>query len=605
VIRGLIRKEIRDLLPFLLLGVFLLLLDVGDWLLQGFDTQTLQEDFATETFGLGVVMFLLSFAVGTGLLTREVDDRTLGFLDGLPVSRLRVFTTKYFATAGTLLLYPAGYLLLLLIQHGLARGSLDHALHPGLLVQAFALTCMVTGVGLALGMLLGFLRNLCWLFLALLATALKAVELYLPAIAAVNPVGLLQPHLVLSLNLFLRAGGDQGWKVKTQLSRPFVSAAVTILTIVAVFAAFLLIMVPYEKRESSTVVKDKAPGTEFTVSPAGSARTQYYSFSYPAQQSSTTKDLLAAADDLYGAVAQILEAERGVRIDVDLSGSLQNTEGTAFQDRIRMRAGGLSRVTLAHETAHVLARRLAGGAKERELSKMLALNEGLAEWIGNEVAGEGALTPTDRFMAAVVSQRRLVTVEQVMDMGELARIADQNLKYPLGAVLVDVTIKRYGRSALHKVLTAIGNPDFPRGLAGPELWHAAYQAAGFDLALVVDDYARQLKAWEVEFAGRIAALPRPRGSLVTRDGRIGVEIRFEGTLPEGWSSLARFRPNNESSLMEYSGSLANKQGIAWMPSSRVAGKDVCFQPGVGKTGGAIIFESWVCLPRDSAVDLSN
>jgi ABC-type transport system involved in multi-copper enzyme maturation permease subunit len=623
VIAGLVRKEIRDLRPFLALGVFLLLLEVGDWFLQDFDTRTLQADFAEEVFSVGVVMFLLSFAVGTGLLTREVDDRTLGFLDGLPVTRTRVFGIKYLATAGMLLLYPAGYALLLLAQQGLARGSLDHALHPGLLLQAFLLTCLVTCSGLALGMLLGFLRNLCWLLVALLVITLKVVELYLPAVAVVNPVELVQPQLIgahwqvsgaalviqslllagsllLALNLFLKSGSDQGWKLKARLSRPFVSAAVTISTIVVLVAAFVLIMIPYEKRERSSVVTDKAPGTEFTVSPAGSARTQFYSFSYPAQQSSRTRDLLSQADDLYTAVAGILGAEPGARIDVDLSGSLQNTEGTAFHDRIRMRVSRLSRVALAHETAHVLARRLAGGEKERELSKMLALNEGLAEWIGNEVAGEGALTESIRFTAALVSQRRQVTAELVMDMDALSRVADQNLKYPLGAVLADATIQRYGRGALHKLLVAIGNPDFPRGLTGPVLWHAAYQAAGFDLALVLDDYGRQLKSWETEFADRIAALPRPRGSLVNRNGRLGVEMRYEGQMPAGWAPLVRFRPNNDSSIVEYSASLADSQGIAWMPPSRMAGKEVCFQPGVGMVNGAIIFETWVCLPRSTA-----
>jgi hypothetical protein len=624
VIRGLVRKEVRDLRPFIGLAAFLLLLEAINWFLQQFTTLPLDVTFVSIGSELGVVLYLLAFAVGTGMLIREVDDRTLGFLDGLPVTRLRVFSTKFLVTAGMLLLYPAGYLLLMLAQHAVARGSLDQAMHPGLLVQAFALISVVTAVGLASGMLLGFLRSLGWLALALCVITLKLIELKWPAIAVVNPVELLRVEIVgvqwrvsssviavqaailagclmLSLFIFVRAGGDQGWKLRTQLSRPLVSAAVTLATIGAGIGAVALMANSSGEESGPVPTVAEVPGAEFKVSPAGSARTEYYSFNYPAQQTGRVQALLSEADALYLAVADILGAPPGARIDVDLSESQENTEGTASHDSIRMDVDGLSRITLAHETAHVLAGRLAGGERERELLKMRALSEGLATWIGNQVAGEGALPTQIRFTAAIVSQRRLVRAEVLMDSATLARVADQNLDYPLGAVLVDATMARYGSDALHKLLVAIGNQDFPRDLAGSELWHAAYQAAGFDLALVLDDYARNLKTWELEFADRIAAVPRPRGSLVVSGKLVGVEVRLDGELPEGWTTLVRFRPSADSELFEYTTVVTDEQRIALMP---VAGArdEVCFQPGVARRG-LTIFESWVCLPVDSAARL--
>ena len=129
---GLVRKELRELRPILVVAAFLLFLDCLEWLIQR--SSSSRGAVATELsdFGpsLAAMLFVLAFAVGTGLLVREIDDRTLAFLDGLPIGRGRVFGTKVATAAGVLLLYPVGHVLMLMGQHLLERQSLDHALHP-------------------------------------------------------------------------------------------------------------------------------------------------------------------------------------------------------------------------------------------------------------------------------------------------------------------------------------------------------------------------------------------------------------------------------------------------------------------------------------------
>lgn len=622
---GLVRKEFRDLRPFLVLGAFLLLLDVAYSLTQQADMRPLGLSFEDIGGEIAMVLFLLAFAVGTGLLIREVDDRTLGFLDGLPVSRLRVFGIKTAVASVVLLLYPAGNLLLLAVLHVVARQSLDYALHPALLWQAFGMICVVTGVGLALGLLFGFLRNLCWLALALCVIVLQVLTIEWPALAALNPLKLLDPQLVglhwqvpvaglvvqlvvlvtcvlLAMGMFVAAGGGQGRRLQQWLARPLVSAAVTLATIGVVIAAISLIMnASQEPAQHDTVAGIPSSTAQFVPSPPGNARTVHYSFSYPARQAEQVQAIMRDADRIHAEVAAILGVEAGARIDVDLSGSANNTDGMAFHDRFQMRLGPNASATLAHETVHVLARRLAGGERERELSKMSALNEGVAEWIEKRVSVGSGLTDLHRLQAAIVSRRHLLRPEQLTDIEALARIADRNLQYPLGAVLVDSIVARYGQESLHRLLSVLGDPDFPRDLHGAELWFAAFQMAGFDLALVFDDYARRLKAWESQFAEQIDALPRPRGSLVRGNGLVGVELRFDADLPSGWTAVVRFRPEQDSPLDRYSTHGVDGYLVAWTRAGSAVGGQLCFQPGV-RAFGITIFEAWGCLLLDSAAD---
>lgn len=617
--KGLWRKEFRELRPFLLLGVFLLLLDILEWFLGQVDMHPLAMGLAQGNVALGVLLFLMAFAVGSGLLVREMDDRTLAFLDGLPVTRLRVFGAKILVAIIVLLVYPAGNLLMQAAQHLISRQSLDHALHQGLLWQSAALLCLVTGVGLSLGLLLGYVRSLCWLTLGLCVLTVSAVAHVFPELSILNPFKLLDMRLVgvqwrvadanlitqlavlvvcsaLAGTLFVSATSGGGRRLQLRLNRPFVSAAIAIATIGIALGAIALIGADEKPKQP---VIDGAPIVEFAESPVVSARTQRYSFTYQSQQAVQAQALMGEADAAYDKVAAILGAGDGSMIDVDLTGSMQNTEGTAFYDRIRMHLGGQPLETLAHETAHVLARRLAGGELERELRKMEVLNEGLASWVQNTVAGGRGTTEKGRFQAAIISRRHLVTPELLTDMMGFAQNTDITLQYPLGAAVIDAMVARYGRDAPGKLLRKLGDRDFPRDLHGIELWSAAFQAAGFDLSLVFDDYSRQLQTWEVKYAEQIAALPRPRGSLLRRDGLIGVDLRWDGQLPDGWEAVIRYRPEENSPVDQHRTMRIDANGVAWLPEAAAINEQLCFQPGI-RADEATFFENWTCLPVESA-----
>ena len=414
--------------------------------------------------------FVIAFAVGTGLLMREIDVGTLTFLDGLPLTRARIFAVKLIAACTVLVVYPLGYLGLLMMLHLMGRESLDHELHPALLATQSALAILLTCGGLTCGLLLGFLRSLSWMTLGLLAIAIEMLSTKWPRFAVLNPTEALTIHPVgihvhpslesiavqsaavlmfglLAYCLFSVSGAGRRRQFQLQLSRPLISALVTVATGAALLGAVFVYTKSSVERQTRQTSKSDADSAQFTLhcGRGHAADSALHLRSYPAQQSEPLQVLLLHADEVFGNVARQLDIDGGPAIDVDLSGSEDNTEGTAFFDRIRMVATGPEPLAvLAHETTHVFAYRLAGGDRERELGKMAAFNEGLAHWVERKLSSGNGISDVDKLQAAIISRRHMVSARQLTDMTALAREVDLNLQYPLGAALIDVLVKRNG-----------------------------------------------------------------------------------------------------------------------------------------------------------------
>ena len=624
---ALFSKEMRSLRPFLFVVLALLLLDMIDACLMPFGARAFPERFASLSAELAMLQIALGFALGSTLLVREIDDGTLNFLDGLPLTRGAVFVAKITAAMLVLSILPVGLLLLNAALHMAARESLDYALRPALLLTFFGLSILVTAVGLTAGMLLGFLRYLSWLVLALCAIGIKLLESSAPSLAAaLNTADLLTLRFTgtawqlplptiwtqlgatllfggASLVLFKAAGTVQARVRRLQQRRRwFVTPAVAVMLIAAI--AGLTKLTDRNKDTGSGTRGEKANAVEFIPIASGHATTVHYTFSYPALSSARVGPLIARADHTFAEVAALLKMDGGAPIDVDLSGTTENHAGTAYLDRIRMEVADASATaTLAHETAHVFARRLAGGERARELDGMTVFNEGLAKWVEGKFVGQEGMKERHELAAAIVSARRLVTPRQLTDHAAFASAVDENLKYPLGAILIERFIARYGQAAPRTLLSALANKDFPRDLEGYALWQTAFQLAGFDLDLVLDDYARYLRQLEPKFARQIAALPRPRGSLVERDEGYAVTLRFDLPLPDDAFPLVRYRPGKTVDSAQYRTEYGERSAagkyIADVPSKIATRGEICFQPGL-MYEAIIMYEPWICLPVSSA-----
>lgn len=633
MMRALLSKELRALRPFLLLGIAMVLTEIIEKLLNPIELQAFSNGIATLPMALTICQLLLGFAIGSGLLVREIDDGTLNFLDGLPVTRGAVFAAKLLAAMLVLTVYPLGLTSLHALLHLGARESLDYALHPDLMLTIFALSMLVTAVSLTLGMLLGFMRYLSWLVLSLCAIGVVLLQEKIPALhAAVNTSELLRLRFIgdhwqapqatlwtqlgaamvyalLAFGLFAASGHVLTRARKWHRARRLLLAPVVVLMLIGVFAG----VVTVSQREAvkvATVEKHQGGAIQFAPAAAGHATTTHYSFSYPAPSGERLRPFIKEADRTFAAVAALLHTEGGALIDVDLSGTTENHAGTAYHDRIRMHVRGKeSLAVLAHETAHVFAMRLAGGESAQQLNGMVVFDEGLAEWVEHRLgAGAGAMSEEHELAAAIVSKRRLVSPRQLADYEAFAAAVDDNLKYPLGSAFVAQFVRRYGPAAPKTLLQTLARPDFPRDLQGYALWQSAFQLSQFDLDLVFDDYARYLKGLELKYARQVAALSRPRGSLVKTGSSYEVALRLDLALPDGSFPVVRLRPGMDSASEQYKTSYSKSAEVGKMlapvPKDMITRDEVCFQPGL-LYGGITVYEPWACLPVSSAKVAAN
>ena len=621
---ALLRKEFRELLPWGVLGLALGLSTVVELALEQVDLTPLGHTFvALNNFNVAIY-WLIAFAIGTGLAIREHDDRTLYFLDGLPVSRSRVFLVKCAVMSVLVLIGPAIELAALGTLHLLSRGSLDRALHGALLLQAFVLQALLILNGLMLGAALGRLRSLTWLVAGLAATALILLVERVPRAALLNPLTLLdwqwtsvgigvdgetvQAQIAVTAAAalvawqgFVHAGKGRPLSV----SGPITGAIVVGATIATAVAALVLVMRPMMQAPPAPGPGGSA-SFEFAPSPPAQTLTRHYRFSYPAHEAESALALAAEADAVFERVHALLGVPPGDVIDVDASGSADNTHGTAFLGRLRMRLDTEVLAVLAHETAHVAAQRVAGAERDWLWQAASVLSEGLASWIETRFRERAERTDERLLVLAAMHARRELIVDELANPVLLQTVRDETVKYAAGEALIAALVRLHGEGALPRLLQAFDDPRLPFDLRGLPLWQSTFQLAGFDLAAVVDEFYREVTEYAALHADRIAALPRPRVVLV-RSGRLvgamAVLDPAHAEHPAAHDLVLRFRPAPDSPLTEYRQLPAVANQPVWPGGRNMSGSRICVQPGV-RVGAEVLYEPWMCLPTSDAVDAS-
>jgi hypothetical protein len=619
---ALLRKELRELLPWGVLSIVLGAFDVVAALLTQPDNRPLSETYASLG-GPGAYLFwFIALAIGTGLATREQDDRTIAFLDGLPVSRSRIFVVKMLVAFGLVMLAPLVSFLLVVVLHILSRDSLQPALHLDLLALTFVQHAFAMGAALLLGAAFGRLRSLAWLALGSFAVALLFTMDRYPPVAALDPTALLdvQIHngrvrfdattLQAQLALCVLAGW-LAWRGFTRahrasvlnldaLARPVVSAVVSALTI-AVIGLGAYLLASQQAEEMAEEMADAPDRTDrfFTATPPAQTHTRHYRFSYPSAQAGAARELATRADAIFEHVHELLGAEPGAPIQVDASGSAENTHGTAFFGRIRMVLNDEASLTLAHETAHVVSGRVAGNERAWLWDAAPALNEGLATWVHSNY-GSTQEQRAGRFALAALHARRELIVEEFADPELLSSVRDEEIKYPMGEAFIAATVKLHGREAVPRLLRAFGDPKLPSNLRGISLWQAVYQSAGMDLGVVMDEFYREIAAERDLRAIEIAQLPRPRTRLVTNGRAYGVQVLLDKPLQTGQSLYVRFKPQPDSDRWFIQAMRARAGVPTWRDSDDIAGGVICVQPGIAIARSQVLYERWTCLPTTDA-----
>lgn len=610
----LLKKELRALRPYAVLAGVLMLISVLDDLFTKSSLRSLASTFSSvAAMPLPLIYGLIALALGTGISVKERDEGTLAFLDALPVTRTHVFFTKLLAALLVLVAFPGFQLAWAVFGHAVARESLEDPFHWNILLGALLSQVQLMLTFLTVGTLLGFARSLTWMLVGVVAAALQRLIHFVPRAAMLDPMRLVESGVegvrwrydaeviaaqfvvatvctLVAWALFHRAGRSRTVIVNP---RPVVGALVTLMTLGAIVGALVL----WWNRDDDGGGSDGEPDlTEVPESAPATTTTTQYEFSYPSIESTAALQLAEKADETYAQVTALLGVDGGAPILVDLSGSMRNTVGTAFKDRIRMRADEEAVATLAHETSHVIARRIVGEEGFRRWSQARVLDEGLASW----VEGHFLTHPEeDEVVLAALLDRNELQLSDIIDFDHFTENGDDDLKYAIGRGFIDVMVKRYGTESIHKLLRAFGDEQLPPKLAGAALWQATFQLAGMDLGLVADDFFGTLEKGLEAKRAVVDALPRPQTKLVTQDGWHGIEVSAEPV--EAHPRLViRYRPAPDSPMNEYDRTWVRNGDVAWREAEAIQRQRLCFQAGLQLAKKAVLFEKWQCLPLSAA-----
>ncbi len=621
--RGLLFKELRSMVPFIGLVVLLSLLSAVDELLTDQpDMRPLAvaaSDYVTLPKEFSVLMFLLTFAVGSGLLVREHDEGTLEFLDSLPLSRTRVFFTKILLATAVLLIVPLCNVGIAVLLHMGSRTSLDPSFHAGILGTSIILHSCQLVVFLSLALALSFLRRFSWVVVGLLFWFYIAVHDWKPEIAQFDILSLtearfegqrwLLPEKQLKVQMALAGGlllvayvlftgmGDQFLQAYDKVAQTRAGGAVLIVgSGLAVLLGFSLAVWFFTHSEEFAPPDDE-PVVTYPSWSTGRAQTRWFSFVYPSNLTDRARAVISKADEVHETVRTFLAADAASRIAVDLSGTIPRHAGQAYWKTIRMDLTASEdvetlRAILGHETTHVFAETITKSRLGESFNSTRFFHEGLATYVEHRLFGTPQSIEPLRSVCAVMRFRDEVQFRELVDNEAFTRNRDTNLVYPLGECFVAALVEKYGDQAPAKVLHSFGRDDAPEKLKGMELWNDVFQAAGYNLDDTIDTFFARLDRLVDEHREFVTNLPRLRGAVQLQDFRVGVEVQWEPV--PGWQPVCRFRQAADSPDRQYLHSFRDSDNIFWVPRDSFPASSFWYQLGLRESGGErVIYEPWL------------
>ncbi len=617
--RALLEKELRALRPYFWLVVALTLLDLGSELFSAFpDAQPFEPAkwVASEYQGPIFSILLIALMCSAGLLVNEAEHGTLAFLDGLPVSRSRLFLAK--AVAGF-------SVVLLLIGSGMTVdagfGWLSHTSVSGPFPWRFLLveTALLVVAGFYIfsaALVLSFLRR--WLLLAvgiILWGMLWLRAHQLPYVSLFDPIDLVRPgldgleprvswrhvlaHVAAGAALlgvawagFCRLGGrhtisSRDWR------RIFVWAGWSAVPVV-----WIGVMVTFSRTQEETPqdIRRNHPGGEREF---GRRLTSHYEFIYREDQRPQAIALSQAADEIHRQVADIFRApRRSDRIVVDLASRVSlHAAGQAHWKKIALPLAlnptlDQQRQVLGHETAHVFIDLVSDERARQNFHRTRWFHEGLATYVElRHFAPAGERDRHER-AAAIAQAWDRVSFSRLCDTREWARQRAGELVYPLGQIWCAALLQAYGNEAPGRVTRALNSPGVFAAATSEASWRAALQACGYDLEKVNAGFDAALDAAVTTHRAWIDTVPRIRATLTVNATELLLRPEWTGEAPG--RLIARIQPTEPE--VDSSAELTLRPdagGVIRIPRSQCPGPSVWYEIGwVISEARFPVFEAW-------------
>ena len=636
---SLLTKELRAQLPIVWMIVFLTTIPyLASSLTQIDSIQSLEELYGEGLINMGmdwaIVAGILSLAISYGLLVREIDDRTIEFLDALPVSRTQLFVTKWVAAMSVLLLLPLLDSVVMVGLRGMSMTSLDRSYHFDWVATSIFLQCVQLFGYFSIGLLLSFFRRFGWLILGIALWTLMVLGRFLPQWKLEN-------LLLLSEAQF----EGQRWLIPWDLVIGYVVVGVIasglayILFLgggrrllklldgsesrgkqVALIGTSILIAIVFIGLVSTATINMEDPGESDAVRvqyPSWSTanrQTKHFRAVFPENLAGRAGAMLDRADETYETVAEFFDYESSVPIQIDMTGASQRHLGTAYWNKLKIDlmahddTASLRR-TLGHETTHVILESLSDNQLRENFGSTRFFHEGVATYVERRFFAEdlesesesesesNETTSNNRLGAAVLASRKEANFERLIDDAQLRQEHDTFLAYELGEVFASAVVERFGDDSLGKLARSLAEKKHSEGLSGVALWRSVFQASGYSLSEAVDEYYQLLEQAMQRHAETIAKLSELHPIIEASDGVLLLSIDVEP--PPSWQIVIRFRASAAAMDDEYWMQTVDEDGIVTVSTEKFVGRSAWYQVGYRLPSEMPIFQTWqtVRLPR--------
>ncbi len=612
-------KELRGLRPYFLLVAVLFALSIGSELVGNFpDAMPLKPLVWLDEPRFGAVMVLVVVSVMTtaGLLVNEAEQGTLTFLDGLPVSRSRVFLAK---VAGGLAVMFVAVLTVVLEMVGfgwLSRGFVDEPFPWGFVGVELLLLLAVSFYLFAMALVFSFFRR--WLLLAIGLLAWSFLWLktnQVPYGSLFDPFELARPGwdsalfrvpwnllwLQLGTGIALlgvawvgfcrlqrrNEGSRGGWR------RVLVWAGWIGVPVVWVG---VMMRLGGQIEESPSDVRKRHPGGEKQF---GRVTTAHYEFIFREDQRRVAIRLEDSAEDVYATIAGLFPGvQSSGRVVVDLASRVaSHVAAQAHWQKINLpleQSPSLDeqRQMLGHELTHVFIELASDGRAKDRFQRTRWYHEGLATYYElryfsttNEIAAN------DRVAAAAHAWER-VTFRDLCDDSVWGRRRAGELVYPLGRLWCEALVGVCGDGAPARIARALGHSSVLAATSSEGSWRTALRRADFDLETVSAAFDARLDSVVARHRKWIDSLPRLSASWSMNGSELELRPIWEGAAPG--QLVARISPvqPDSSALFEFRLS-PGSDGLVRISRSQCPGPTVWYALGWVVADAAFpVYESW-------------
>ncbi len=566
----LLGKEIRDLALCFWLSAGLSLVFLVYILATGFPDMPEEEWPVLELSGV----LIFAVLIGSRALTRDRDEGTQGFLDGLPITRSAVFAHKGLAALIVMIAISSLDLILGLSFRSLAKTSLDAPTDWSAIPLQFILPMLMAVMIIALSMLASFAKG------------------YFPLVSGII--------LVLFVLLYARGGELSGWIDSPILfdvgeNLPFKSivghsviGGLALLCSWALFrwretglslrvskvaniwwvqwfkwpvllggiAVWFGVMVYWVSVEEADEDQGLTPAeaaagdvsemdSESGVDTFSEHSTEFYQVIFRTSQRKRIMPLFGRMDGIHRDVTGFFQNPPPTKspIVLDMASVVsRHAAGQANWTKIRvpsrsaMGKGEFDRI-LRHETAHVYIEQLSKGAASDYFNAFRTFHEGLATVVENSVSSDATRKERLRMeRTAVLSDGfEKVPLELLLDDAALGKERLSSfLVYSLGLVFAEAVMDVGGDEMPRKILETLRDDPPPPGASTSEIWRYLFQKCGTSFDHVIAAYRvrlAELRERESEFLEKI---PSMSAVISYKDQTIIITPDLDGSIPDGF-----------------------------------------------------------------------